>query len=634
MDIEVFRMILRFAGGMRWSVMICDVKTAFLLAPSGRQGKSRIAVSPPRLLIDAKLLQEDDLLLVDRALYGLAESPADWSCYRDGVFRVLTWQLPHGQCRALKQAISDPSLWFVLEALEGESAGIEIHNPNGNILAIMGVYVDDLVILGPELEVQGLGDAIKTKWKTSEPEWLGPTKPVRFCGIEMSLSADGGAYLLHQTAYLLDLIGKYDLSDIDSNLPDFKSGYEEPEQVEIPALRMAQKIVGELLWISNKTRIDAAFTVNKLGQYVAKYPSQVYLDGMRTLAYLAKTSNQRLRYGPFDAEWLGQQPLRYPRSITSIESWSDASFAAEVSTSDGCRSQTGIILVVAGAPVSWHSHRQSLTALSTAEAEMIAAVDGMVLSRAISPIWLELIQQGCTWTHYVDNSACVQLLVIPGGAWRTRHLRLRAWHFREAIDDESLLIQHMAGEEMLSDILTKPLGDSRTLCLMILLGYVREGEGDSEQDMRDMSVAVSSVPDMFQTASQRSQSHVALALAALVLAHQAIGAQGCRNETEDWLAEDFGSVRWSPVVFVLFVVSCWECLRGLLRLPLCPVWGGSNSRENVTGDLRTSSIPEVSATHAQNEGQGLEWILEVMSGEQKRLYGHRRLSLATLEGQS
>ena len=187
----------------------------------------------------------------------------------------------------------------------------------------------------------------------------------------------------HSVCYLKDLVGRYTLP-ANSTLPDFRVGYEEQEEISLPALRRSQKLVGELLWLS-------------------------------ALAYLARTSTTMLRYGAFDEPWRGENPLRYNRKKITMETWSDASFGQD----DGGRSQHGVLLVLAGGVVSWHSSKQTLTAQSTAEAELIAAVEGMTLGRALGPVWMA----------NADNSACVQLLVVPGGAWRTRHLRLRARHF-------------------------------------------------------------------------------------------------------------------------------------------------------------------------------------------------------------
>ena len=112
----------------------------------------------------------------------------------------------------------------------------------------------------------------------------------------------------------------------------------------------------------------------------------------------------------------GEEPLRFPRTVAAIESWSDASFGQD----DGHRSQSGILLVVAGGLIAWHSHRQSITALSTAESEMISAVDSMTLARALSPI----CQYGLRYVKFESNgrpmwttphvSSCYCFPVAPG----------------------------------------------------------------------------------------------------------------------------------------------------------------------------------------------------------------------------
>ena len=134
--------------------------------------------------------------------------------------------------------------------------------------------------------------------------------------------------------------------------------------------------------------------------------------------------------------------------------------------------------------MSWHSFRQSLVCVSTAESEMVSVVESMTLGRALNPIWIELTQCEPRWVLNVDNLACTHLLALPGGAWRTRHLRLRANDFREAIEQGVLCINHFPRHEMLSDILTKSMAWSRMKSLLRLAEYVLTGEvSDVSVDM-------------------------------------------------------------------------------------------------------------------------------------------------------
>ena len=181
------------------------------------------------------------------------------------------------------------------------------------------------------------------------------------------------------------------------------------------ALQRAQTVIGELLWLSSRTRMDICYHVCRLRQLLSKRPQGVY-EALLVFQHLARTATLRLRYGSFQEPWSGDQVLRYQRDQDVVESWSDASFRQ----ADG-RSQLGVALVLAGGLVSWHSSRHSLVCLSTAESEMVSVVESMTLGRALSPIWIELTQCEPRWVLNVDNLACTHLLVLPGGAWRTRH---------------------------------------------------------------------------------------------------------------------------------------------------------------------------------------------------------------------
>ena len=535
LDMDALRIQLRFSAGQpNWTALMTDVRTAFLLAPARSRGDSRrrVVLIPPKALVKAGLVSESDRFLIIKAVYGLAESPGDWSVFRDSTMKVFEWHTRTGGHRRLRQLVAEPSLWFVVEV----QSNSEMQEPT--ILALLGVYVDDILLTGVREELDDFYQALAGLWKLADPSWL--EDGIKFCGIQIELGRDG-SWLLHQDDYLLELLRRYEIGHANNELPTFREGYEEPESYSIATLKRAQKVVGELLWLSGRTRMDICYHVCKLGQLLSKHPQRVYEDAVRVLQHLARTSAVRLRYGGFQESWPGDQVLRYQRDQDVVESWSDASFGQ----ADG-RSHSGVALVLAGGLVSWHSSRQSLVCLSTAESEMVAAVESMTLGRALSPIWIELTQLEPRWILNVDNLACTHLLVLPGGAWRTRHLRLRASHFREAIEQGVLCISHIPGSEMLPDILTKPMPWTRMQSLMLLAGYVMQS-----------SVGESSL----------SVSHAVKALLCVYLASQMpIRAEAAEMELMDMEVESsvfsFSISEW---LFVGLVVGFWELLKYGLR---------------------------------------------------------------------
>ena len=128
-------------------------------------------------------------------MYGLQTSPADWQEFRNNTFRELHLQMGR-EYGALRQAISDASLWFVMAAMLNENGVVEILNRKGEVLACMGVYVDDLLVSGPDEELDALTENIMSVCKTSNPSDI--DHGMKFCGIEVDWD-DQRNYLLHQT---------------------------------------------------------------------------------------------------------------------------------------------------------------------------------------------------------------------------------------------------------------------------------------------------------------------------------------------------------------------------------------------------------------------------------------------------
>ena len=98
-----------------------------------------------------------------------------------------------------------------------------------------------------------------------------------------------------------------------------------------------------------------------------------------------------------------------PRHEGTLEVLVDASF----SPGDG-HSVSGTIILLAGCPVQWESKKQGLMALSTAEAELTAIVEGLQSGRSVRAL-VELLMANVDLELYIDNRAAVVLAVEGGG---------------------------------------------------------------------------------------------------------------------------------------------------------------------------------------------------------------------------
>ena len=190
----------------------------------------------------------------------------------------------------------------------------------------------------------------------------------------------------------------------------------------------------------------------KMAQNAVKKPRWTVELGKAVLAYMRSTLDFGLHYtsqAPVDKDPDLQRGR--PRHDGTLEVLVAASF----SPGDG-HSVSGTIILLAGCPIQWESKKQTLMALSTAEAELTALVDGLQTGRSVRAL-IQLITSEVDLELYNDNRAAVILASGAGGGWRTRHLRIRACGLSEALKNGELSLSHRVGTSLWADGLTKPL---------------------------------------------------------------------------------------------------------------------------------------------------------------------------------
>ena len=230
-------------------------------------------------------------------------------------------------------------------------------------------------------------------------------------------------------------------------------------------IREAQGLTGELTWITCRSRPDIAFSISRIARMVSKRPVAATKAAKQVIGYLIATRGYRLRYGGETDPELNSHLLQ-SRDIRIVESFSDASFGC-----DSGRSQSGVVVLFGGCPVGWLSLTQPFTTLSTCEAELVAACEGLAVTQALLPLWREIAGVIPTWLAYSDSISCTAILMYPSGNWRTKHLRLRAKVYQELVEEGLLLLTHIPGRLQVADLLTKSLSKSRMDDLLRFLGY-------------------------------------------------------------------------------------------------------------------------------------------------------------------
>ena len=186
-----------------------------------------------------------------------------------------------------------------------------------------------------------------------------------------------------------------------------------PEEPTPELVNAAQKLVGELMWLSTRTRPDVAFATGRCAQEILPHPSWVIEQATQVWKYLKSTPNEGLEFPPGKGEGWDGGPK-------SLEVYTDSSFAASPETQ---ASHGAVMVLWNGALMFWKSGRQPFPALSTAESELLEAIEGLQTGDAVDSM-IQEHEEPYVKTLFVDNLAATGFFSDGHANWRTRHLRL------------------------------------------------------------------------------------------------------------------------------------------------------------------------------------------------------------------
>uniref|UniRef100_A0AAV1TE48 Polyprotein n=1 Tax=Peronospora matthiolae TaxID=2874970 RepID=A0AAV1TE48_9STRA len=182
-----------------------------------------------------------------------------------------------------------------------------------------------------------------------------------------------------------------------------------------PTVQTFQSLVGSLLWISRCTRLAIAFAVHRVtrrshapseGDWRLAKKIAKYLKGKKKLNIMMK----------------GDKNLMKKDGVV-VEAFSDAAYAADKSDR---KSVSGGVFMVGGMIVGWMCKKQKYVALSTMEAEYVAASQTSAEMIGIVELLKEIgVQmQSCTTLH-VDNQAAIAQIKGEDTSGRAKHIDVR-----------------------------------------------------------------------------------------------------------------------------------------------------------------------------------------------------------------
>ena len=249
-DAVCWHYVLKRSAEESWLASVLDIRTAFLNAPldieaDGHGQEPTMVVLKPPLLLKTGHVGPKDYYLAQKTMYGLRQSPRCWGVYRDQALRSM--KSSQGHC--FVQAEAEPNLWSIMLG-EGDDEDRE-----EKVVGFLLVYVDDLMITSDESTIKTIAEVLQAQWETSTPEEIGSEK-VKFWGMEITKTHEGG-YRASQEDYIKDKEGVPEGKNV--KVPMSKDAAPMPEDPTPELVNAAQKLVGELMWLSTRARPDVAF---------------------------------------------------------------------------------------------------------------------------------------------------------------------------------------------------------------------------------------------------------------------------------------------------------------------------------------------------------------------------------------
>jgi hypothetical protein len=420
---------------------LMDVETAYLNAPL----KERVYMKQPQGYHQGS---DNSVWLLKKALYGLRQSGREWHLHVDQFIMSL----------GFKRCQSDQCVYIKTSR-------------SGNPILIL-LYVDDIPSAFAEqdrAEWEEIKRAFADKYKIKflgEADWF----------LGMSIVRDRKAKLLwlHQKSYAETVLEEFNMHECRGvNSPGAQSELSKqqcpssPHEIEQMRKIPYRQAVGSLMYLANCTRPDLAHAVQLVAQFSQNPGAEHWRAVVQILRYLSSTAHYGLLFGATASASLSSSSsgasLSVPSTNSALTVFADANWG---SCKDSRRSTTGWLIQLCGGWIDWSCKKQETVALSSCEAEYVAASSATAgvtwTVQLLSEIgFLDWISGGDQLSAipvlFSDNRSAIAMANTDSLHSRSKHIDIKHHFIREQVDRKFIAIQWISTHEQIADILTKTL---------------------------------------------------------------------------------------------------------------------------------------------------------------------------------
>src|SRR5579859_93922 len=339
----------------------------------------------------------DDVCHLIKSIYGLKQAPRQWNKKMHATLETM----------GFKRLESDQGLYIYCK---------------DEVKIIMPIWVDDVTLASNSQKA--INKVIKQLQSHFKLRDLGPTNYL--LGVEITRNRSERSISLSQRQYIVDILDRFGMADCKPVSTPMEPGLHLTTEMgantveEIAEMRKVpyRNVVGALSYLAEYTRPDIRYGTGVLARFCSNPGMEHWKAVKHMFRYLQGTKDKKLVYRPDDGKEL-------------FTSFTDADHGGDKNTG---RSTGGYLIKFGTGAVSWSSKLQPIVALSTTEAEYIAAVEAgkkMIWMRQLLTEFGIPIKEPSILR--IDNQSAISVSKNPEHHGRMKHLDLRYFWLRDQV---------------------------------------------------------------------------------------------------------------------------------------------------------------------------------------------------------
>eukprot|EP00253_Pinus_taeda_P014116 PITA_14116 len=345
--------------------------------------------------------EEHKVCRLKKALYGLKQALRAWYS------RIDSYLLENG-----------------FDKCEGEPT-VYIKEKDGKLLIVV-LYVDDVIFTGNDVcLIENFKSVMKEEFEMTDMGLLR-----YFLGIEVDQNENG--IFISQAKYVNEVLGRFNMQEykaaINPTVMGLKLSKEDSNKDFDPSLY--KSIVGSLMYLT-ATRPDIMFAVSLISRFMER-PKEAHWQAAKIIMrYVRGTKNFGMLYNVSEH--------------SDLVGYTNSDWAGSV---DDRKSTSDYVFHMGSGAISWASKKQSIVALSTAEAEYEAAT-----AAACQAVWMRRMlrslgqERAKATVIFCDNRSAIALSKNSVFHKRTKHIDTRFHYIRELVSNGEIILQHCRTQE-------------------------------------------------------------------------------------------------------------------------------------------------------------------------------------------